>query len=116
MLGPFSETRGVVWIGLLAATHFAALELSEATENDALRDQAIERLHAFIAFLPSSDPDRPTVVNQLAGAYVNCGIAKQASRSHGPDAAIADYDAAIALMEALRRDRCLLGRARRPAQ
>jgi hypothetical protein len=42
--------------------------------------------------------------NDLAGAYVNRGNARQASRTHGIDAAIVDYDAAIALMEALRRD------------
>jgi len=45
----------------------------------------------------------PIWVNHLAGAYMNCGNAKRVATDHGPGAAIADYDAAIALMEDLRR-------------
>jgi len=41
--------------------------------------------------------------NDLAGAYTNRGNAKQGATGHGPGAAIADYDSAIALMEDLRR-------------
>jgi hypothetical protein len=40
--------------------------------------------------------------NDLANAYMNRGTAKQSAPGFGPGAAIADYDAAIALMEALR--------------
>jgi hypothetical protein len=47
---------------------------------------------------------RPDLRNGLAGVYMNRGTARRASRAHGPDAAIADYDAAITLMEELRRD------------
>ena len=39
--------------------------------------------------------------NGLAGAYVNRGVAKQDAPGFGPGAAIADYDRAITLMEAL---------------
>ena len=41
--------------------------------------------------------------NDLASAYSNRGVAKQAASGHGPAAALADYDAAIAIGEALRR-------------
>ncbi|EGV28158.1 hypothetical protein ThidrDRAFT_3993, partial [Thiorhodococcus drewsii AZ1] len=41
--------------------------------------------------------------NDLAGAYVNRGNAKQSASGHGPAAAIADYDAAIAIAEAVRQ-------------
>jgi tetratricopeptide (TPR) repeat protein len=40
--------------------------------------------------------------NHLAGAYVNRGIAELDAPGHGALAAIADYDAAIAIMEGLR--------------
>ncbi|WP_216819294.1 hypothetical protein, partial [Thiohalocapsa sp. ML1] len=39
----------------------------------------------------------------LAGAYSNRGAAKEAASGHGPAAALADYDAAIAIGEDLRR-------------
>jgi tetratricopeptide (TPR) repeat protein len=41
--------------------------------------------------------------NDLAKAYVNRGNAKQSAGGHGPAAALADYDAAIEIREALRR-------------
>uniref|UniRef100_UPI001C1FAD81 hypothetical protein n=1 Tax=Thiohalocapsa sp. ML1 TaxID=1431688 RepID=UPI001C1FAD81 len=41
--------------------------------------------------------------NDLAMAYSNRGNAKQATGGHGPAAALADYDAAIAIFDALRR-------------
>jgi hypothetical protein len=40
--------------------------------------------------------------NELAVTYSNRGIAKRLARGHGPAVAIADFDRAIALMEALR--------------
>jgi hypothetical protein len=40
--------------------------------------------------------------NDLAGAFMNRGVARQSAPGHGPASAIADYDRAIALMEALR--------------
>src|SRR5208283_4153637 len=40
--------------------------------------------------------------NDLAGAYVNRGNAKQDAPGHGASAAIADYDTAIAIRERLR--------------
>ncbi len=40
--------------------------------------------------------------NSLAGAYVNRGAAKHSAFGFGPGAAIADYDAAVTLMVALR--------------
>ncbi len=40
--------------------------------------------------------------NDLAAAYMNRGVAKQSAPGFGPTAAIADYDAAILLKEALR--------------
>ena len=40
--------------------------------------------------------------NDLAGAFMNRGNAKQSAPGHGPAAAIADYDRAIELMQALR--------------
>jgi hypothetical protein len=40
--------------------------------------------------------------NDLACAYMNRGIAKQLATGYGPAAAIADYDAAVKLQEALR--------------
>ncbi|MDG4559614.1 MAG: hypothetical protein P9F19_19790 [Candidatus Contendobacter sp.] len=42
--------------------------------------------------------------NDLANAYVACGIAKLDASGHGPGAALADFDAAIKLMEALRAE------------
>jgi tetratricopeptide (TPR) repeat protein len=39
--------------------------------------------------------------NELAATYMNCGNAKQSAPGFGPAAAIADYNTAIALMEAL---------------
>jgi hypothetical protein len=47
--------------------------------------------------------DDPLWVNRLAGAYMSRGNAMQGSTGHGPAAAIADHDAAIALMEDLRQ-------------
>ena len=41
--------------------------------------------------------------NDLANAYVNRGNAKQAAPGNGALPAIADYDAALAIMEALRQ-------------
>ena len=40
--------------------------------------------------------------DDLAKAYVNRGTAKQEAPGHGALAAIADYDAAIAITEVLR--------------
>src|SRR5208283_1239019 len=40
--------------------------------------------------------------NDLAGAYVNRGVAKRSAPGQGALAAIGDYDAAIAIMERLR--------------
>ena len=40
--------------------------------------------------------------NDLATAYMNRGNAKQSAPGFGPGAAIADYDAAIGVMETLR--------------
>jgi hypothetical protein len=40
--------------------------------------------------------------NDLANAYMNRGNAKQSAPGHGAPAAIADYDAAVAIMERLR--------------
>ena len=40
--------------------------------------------------------------NDLANALMNRGVAKQSAPGHGPAAAIADYDRAIELMQALR--------------
>ena len=40
--------------------------------------------------------------NDLAAAFMNRGIAKQSAPGHGPAAAIADYDRAIELRQALR--------------
>ena len=40
--------------------------------------------------------------NDLANAFMNRGVAKQSAPGHGPAAAIADYDRAIELMQALR--------------
>ena len=42
-----------------------------------------------------------TRINDLAGAYMNRGVAKQSAPGFGPGAAIADYDRAITLREAL---------------
>jgi hypothetical protein len=48
--------------------------------------------------------DQETRLNDLAGAYMNRGNAKQFAPGFGPGAAIADYDAAIGLMETPRDD------------
>ncbi|MDG4555818.1 MAG: hypothetical protein P9F19_00260 [Candidatus Contendobacter sp.] len=42
--------------------------------------------------------------NGLAMAYYNRGLAKAQASGHGPGSALADYDAAIALREALRAE------------
>jgi hypothetical protein len=47
-------------------------------------------------------PAGRTRVNDLAGAYMNRGNARQSAEGHGPVAAIADYDLAIEIREALR--------------
>ncbi len=52
--------------------------------------------------------------NDLATAYVNRGVAKRDAPGFGPGAAIADCDAAVALIEAL-RDRLGEGCRRRGA-
>ncbi|MHB8480941.1 MAG: hypothetical protein ACYDA5_11110, partial [Vulcanimicrobiaceae bacterium] len=45
----------------------------------------------------------PAWRNDLAGAYMNRGVAKRGAPGYGAAAAIADYDLAIALQEELRR-------------
>ena len=44
----------------------------------------------------------PEFRNELAGAYMNRGNAKQSAEGHGPYEAIADYDVAIEINESLR--------------
>ena len=65
-------------------------------------DRAIELIQALRDALGDDWP--PPWRNDLAVAFTNRGIAKQSAPGHGPTAAIADYDYAIALWEALERD------------
>src|SRR5208283_955498 len=50
----------------------------------------------------ANNPDDAAVEYDLAGAYLNRGSAKHSAPGHGALAAIADYDAAIAILERLR--------------
>ncbi|MEX0953636.1 MAG: hypothetical protein WDZ83_00310 [Rhizobiaceae bacterium] len=67
-------------------------------------DAAIELREALRDDLGEAWRQSPGLRNDLAGTYTSRGNARQASAAHGADAAIADYVAAIELMEALRDD------------
>jgi tetratricopeptide (TPR) repeat protein len=67
-------------------------------------DAAIDLQEALRRDLGPDWTNIPQLRNHLASAYNNRGAAKQGSAAHGAIAAIADYDKAIELREALRRD------------
>ncbi|MBU2531178.1 MAG: hypothetical protein KKB37_00445 [Alphaproteobacteria bacterium] len=73
---------------------------------------AIRIMEALCTDLGEAWRQYPDMRNDLAGAYMNRGIARQQSAAHGADAAIEDYDTAIEIKEALRAD---LGEAWRQA-
>ena len=76
----------------------AWLTLGQVTQAFAAFDAAV----AIAERAMSVAPDDPGRRNDLAGAFINRGIARQDAPGHGPAAAIADYDRAIELMLALR--------------
>ncbi len=65
-------------------------------------DQAIALMADLRALLEPHGRWEPALRNHLAAAYMNRGNAKQHAGGHGPAAAVADYDQAIALMADLR--------------
>ncbi len=65
-------------------------------------DQAIALREDLRALLEPHGRWEPALRNDLANAYMNRGNAKQQAGGHGPAAAVADYDQAIALMADLR--------------
>ena len=67
-------------------------------------DRAIALMEALRQELEPQGAWDPGLRDGLARAYMNRGVAKQDAAGHGPGAAIADYDRAIALMEALRQE------------
>ena len=85
---------------LLVATLWRAGLFQQARGN---HERAVRLFSAQL--LSDDDPVccGRNICNDLAGAYINRGVAKQVAEGHGAAAAIDDYDAAIALMEALRR-------------
>jgi hypothetical protein len=79
----------------------------DATEYGAVAaigdyDAAIAILEELRAQLEPQDRWEAELRNDLAGAYVNRGVAKRDATEYGAAAAIGDYDAAIAILEALR--------------
>ena len=62
-------------------------------------DRAIELMQALCDAMGDDWP--VPWRNELANAFMNRGNAKQSAPGHGPAAAIADYDRAIELMQAL---------------
>ncbi|EGV27498.1 TPR repeat-containing protein, partial [Thiorhodococcus drewsii AZ1] len=104
-----ARTGDVVWLNALASAynnrglakqsasgHGPAAALADYDAAIAIRETVRQRL----------EPDGRWEVdlrNDLASAYVNRGLAKQSASSHGPAAALADYDAAIAIREAVRQ-------------
>jgi tetratricopeptide (TPR) repeat protein len=66
-------------------------------------DRAIELREALRSDLGNGWNEQIELRNDLARAYMNRGNVRRVSRAHGVDAAIADYDTAIELMEALRQ-------------
>ena len=66
-------------------------------------DRAIEIMDGLRRTLEPRDAWDPPLRSGLADTYVNRGVAKQFAEGHGPGAAIADYDQAIEIMDALRR-------------
>ncbi|MDG4558148.1 MAG: hypothetical protein P9F19_12290 [Candidatus Contendobacter sp.] len=67
-------------------------------------DAAIKLMDALRAKLEPAGRWEVGLRNDLAMAYMNRGTAKQDASGHGPGAALADYDAAVGLMEALRAE------------
>jgi hypothetical protein len=88
-----SMTRGNVW-----------QSCNEFKVAIADYDEAIAMMDALRADLEPQGRWEMGLRNGLARAYMNRGIAKQDASEYGPNAAIADYDEAIAIRAALRAD------------
>ena len=84
------------------AKQYSAAHGPEAAIAD--YDPAIDLMEALGADLGTTRTQSPELRNSLAMAYVNRGNVEQDSAARGAYVAIADYDAAIALMEAMRAD------------
>ena len=72
--------------------------LGQMSQALAAHDAAVSIAERAVATEPADLVRR----NDLAGAFMNRGNAKQSAPGHGPGAAIADYDRAIEIMQALR--------------
>ncbi|MEX0953634.1 MAG: hypothetical protein WDZ83_00300 [Rhizobiaceae bacterium] len=80
-----------------SASHGAELAIADF-------DSAIEIMKALRADLGEALRQSPEMRNGFANVYMNRGNAKRTSAAFGADAAIADHDAAVELMEELRDD------------
>ncbi|MBO8087718.1 MAG: hypothetical protein J7D61_16915, partial [Marichromatium sp.] len=104
-----ARTGGVVWRNDLAGAYNNRGNAKRSASGHgpaaaiADYDAAIAIGEAVRQLLEPAGHWEVSLRNALATAYMNRGVAKQSASGHGPAAAIADYDAAIAIGEAVRQ-------------